>query len=104
MTPPAFADADHPTATQLRRRALWSNWRGIADLAPGEQAGTAFGWYNLIAGVMLLPASLLFGWLWEGVSPLAAFAFGSVCALLAAALLAWWVPRAVCNRIAHSDG
>ncbi len=35
MVPPAFADAEHPTPAELRRRALWSNWRGIADLAPG---------------------------------------------------------------------
>ena len=35
MLPPAFADAEHPTAAELRRRALWGNWRGIADLAAG---------------------------------------------------------------------
>lgn len=29
---PTVADADHPTATELRRRALHANWRGIADL------------------------------------------------------------------------
>ena len=29
MLPPAFADADHPTPAELRRRALWSNWRGM---------------------------------------------------------------------------
>ena len=29
---PAVADADHPTAAELRRRALYANWRGIADL------------------------------------------------------------------------
>lgn len=82
-------------ATEGAEKAL------VADLAPGEQAGTAFGWYNLVAGVMLLPASLLFGWLWEGIAPLAAFAFGSVCALVAAALLAWWVPRAAAIRVAQ---
>ena len=41
MVPPAFADAEHPTAAELRRRALWSNWRGIADLAPGGGYGDA---------------------------------------------------------------
>lgn len=43
MTPPAFADAAHPTAAELRRRALWSSWRGIADLAPGGGYGELYG-------------------------------------------------------------
>src|SRR5688572_16905067 len=43
MTPPALADAEHPTPTELRRRALWSNWRGIADLAPGGGYGELYG-------------------------------------------------------------
>src|SRR5688572_24369829 len=32
MAAPAFADPAHPTPMELRRRAIWSNWRGIADL------------------------------------------------------------------------
>lgn len=40
---PAFADAEHPTAIELRRRALWSNWRGIADLGPGSGYGEVYG-------------------------------------------------------------
>ncbi len=43
MLPPAFADADAPTPAELRRRALWSNWRGIADLSPGGGYGTLYG-------------------------------------------------------------
>lgn len=43
MLPPAFANAEHPTPAELRRRALWSNWRGIADLAPGGGYGTVYG-------------------------------------------------------------
>ena len=43
MLPPAFADAEHPTSGELRRRALWSNWRGIADLAPGGGFGDVYG-------------------------------------------------------------
>ncbi len=43
MLPPAFADAEHPTPEELRRRALWSNWRGIADLAPGGGFGDVYG-------------------------------------------------------------
>lgn len=72
-------------ATEGAEKAL------VADLVPGDQAGTAFGWYNLAAGVLLLPASLLFGWLWSDIAPLAAFGFGAACALAAALLLAYWV-------------
>lgn len=41
--PPAFADPERPTPGELRRRALWSNWRGIADLAPGGGFGDVYG-------------------------------------------------------------
>lgn len=50
MTPPAFADAAHPTAAELRRRAIWSNWRGIADLAPGGGYGTLYGTTQAVRG------------------------------------------------------
>ncbi|MFK3649714.1 3-hydroxybutyrate oligomer hydrolase family protein [Lysobacter enzymogenes] len=43
LVPPAFADAAHPSAAELRRRALWSNWRGIADLAAGGGYGELYG-------------------------------------------------------------
>ncbi len=63
----------------------------VADLVPRERIGTAFGWYSLVSGIFLLPASLLFGWLWQGFSPFAAFAFGAGCAFVAALLLRFWV-------------
>jgi MFS family permease len=66
----------------------------VADLMPAERIGTAYGWYNLVSGLMLLPASLLFGWLWSTFAPFAAFAFGAACAAAAALLLHGWVPRA----------
>jgi len=72
-------------ATEGSEKAL------VADLVPREHSGTAFGWYNLVAGVFLLPASMVFGWLWASSSPLTAFAFGSACALAAALLLRFWV-------------
>lgn len=43
VVPPAFADAEHPTPAELRRRAVWANWRGIADLAPGGGYGDVYG-------------------------------------------------------------
>ncbi|MGE5152567.1 MAG: MFS transporter [Bdellovibrio bacteriovorus] len=66
----------------------------VADLAPAELRGTAYGWFNLTAGLMLLPASLLFGALYQGVSASAAFGFSAACALAAAALLVRWVLHA----------
>ena len=42
-TPPAVADAAAPTPQELRRRAFWTNWRGIADLAPGGGFGEVYG-------------------------------------------------------------
>ena len=39
LVPPTVSDANAPTAAQLRRRAIWANWRGIADLRPGGGAG-----------------------------------------------------------------
>ena len=43
MAPPAFADAAAPTVEELRRRALWSNWRGIADVSAGGGYGELYG-------------------------------------------------------------
>ncbi|HMM56887.1 MAG TPA: MFS transporter [Rudaea sp.] len=72
-------------ATEGAEKAL------VADLVPRESSGTAFGWYNLVVGLFLLPASVVFGWLWQLESPLFAFGFGSGCALVAALLLKFWV-------------
>jgi MFS family permease len=63
----------------------------VADLAPAGMAGTAFGWFNLTTGLMLLPASLIFGWLYETFGPQYAFLFSGSCAVLAFLLLAFWV-------------
>ncbi len=62
----------------------------VADLAPPERAGMAFGWFNLVAGAMLLPASLLFGLLYQAVSPTVAFLSSAACAT-GAMLLTLWV-------------
>ena len=43
MAAPAYADDAAPTASELRRRALWSNWRGIADLGPAGGYGALYG-------------------------------------------------------------
>ena len=66
----------------------------IADLAPAERRGTAFGWYNGVMGVAALPASLLLGTLWTLRGPPVAFAAGASLALAAAVLGAFVLPRA----------
>lgn len=40
---PSLADAAAPTFAELRRRAVWTNWRGIADVSPTGGLGTAYG-------------------------------------------------------------
>jgi MFS family permease len=59
----------------------------VADLAPAEHRGTAYGLYHAAVGLAALPASLLMGLVWEHVSPAAAFGLGAGLALLASALL-----------------
>lgn len=65
----------------------------VADMAPKGLAGTAFGWFNLVTGLMLFPASFIFGWAYEFIAPLYAFLFSGSCALAAFILMAFWVPR-----------
>jgi MFS family permease len=55
----------------------------VADLAPAEHRGTAYGLYHAAVGLAALPASLLMGVVWEHVSPGAAFGLGAGLALLA---------------------
>ena len=43
LMPPSFANPDAPTPAELRRRAIYANWRGIADLAPGGGFGDLYG-------------------------------------------------------------
>jgi hydroxybutyrate-dimer hydrolase len=50
LAPPAFADAAAPTPAELRRRAIWSNWRGIADLVPGGGYGEVYGSVATVPG------------------------------------------------------
>lgn len=58
----------------------------IADLAPAEHRGTAFGLYHAAVGLAALPASLLMGLVWDYLGPSAAFTLGAGLALLASIL------------------
>ncbi len=59
----------------------------LADIAPAQERGGAFGWYNFAVGAGALPASILFGVVWEKAGGEAAFGLGAVLAALAAVLL-----------------
>jgi MFS family permease len=64
----------------------------VADLVPAELRGTAYGTYNAVLGLLDLPASLIAGLLWQGLSPAAPFFFGAALALGAALLMLLWRP------------
>lgn len=59
----------------------------VGDLVPVEQRGRAYGWFHLCIGIGALPASLLFGIIWDAAGAPWAFAFGAVMAALAAIVL-----------------
>lgn len=42
-TPPVWADPERPSYLERRQRAIWTNWRGIADLSPGGGYGEVYG-------------------------------------------------------------
>lgn len=63
--------------TEAVERAL------VADLVPSDRRGLAFGWYNGVIGAAVLPASVVFGLLWDWRGSSFAFTVGAVCAALA---------------------
>jgi MFS family permease len=71
----------------------------VADLVRPDQRGIAYGVYSAAVGLTAFPASLIAGLLWQGMGtwagfgPSAPFLFGAALALLAVALLAWWLPK-----------
>ena len=64
----------------------------VADIVPRVRRGAAFGWYNLAIGLGALPASLIFGWIWDRSGSPSAFVFGATLALAAALLMAIVAP------------
>ncbi|MCC7440670.1 MAG: MFS transporter [Bdellovibrionales bacterium] len=59
----------------------------VAKLGPSRRYGHLFGRYNAVIGLGLLPASALFGWVWERWGADTAFTLGAGIALTAGALL-----------------
>ncbi|OGB31674.1 MAG: MFS transporter [Burkholderiales bacterium RIFCSPLOWO2_12_FULL_61_40] len=72
--------------TLLAGVALWGVHMGmtqgllatmVADTAPADLRGTAFGFFNLVSGVSLLVASAVAGWLWDQWGASATFYAGA---------------------------
>jgi MFS family permease len=66
----------------------------VADLVPASRRGAAYGWYHAAVGLAALPASVIFGLVWQRASPEAAFMLGAAIAAGAALLFAVVVPGA----------
>jgi MFS family permease len=86
----ALAFADGMVAVGVGA-ALWGLHMGftqgllaalVADTAPREMRGTAFGVFNLVTGLVLLLASIVAGALWDRVGPQGTFLAGSAFTLL----------------------
>lgn len=69
----------------------------VAQAAPADLRGTAFGLFNLVSGIALLIASALAGWLWDSFGPAQAFYAGAAFAALA------WIGM-IARRVANHRG
>jgi len=84
--------------------ALWGLHMGVtqgllatlvADTAPPDLRGTAYGVFNLLVGLALLAASILAGALWDSLGPQATFLAGAgftALALVGLGVVRWRVP------------
>jgi MFS family permease len=59
----------------------------VADLVGEKKRGLAYGLYHGAVGLTALPASLIFGWVWQWAGAPAAFGLGAGLALLATLIL-----------------
>jgi MFS family permease len=66
----------------------------VADTAPENLRGTAFGVFNLVGGVAMLAASIVAGALWEITGPKGTFLAGAAFTAVALAALPWARRRA----------
>ena len=78
--------------------ALWGIHMGItqgllatmvADTAPSDLRGTAYGFFNLVSGLAMLLASVCAGLLWDSFGAAFTFYAGAAFTLLALLALAW---------------
>ena len=59
----------------------------ITEIAPPHLRGTMLGLQATVAGIALLPASVIAGFLWDNLGPRAPFLFGAALSAVAAVLL-----------------
>ncbi|MCA0324745.1 MAG: MFS transporter [Proteobacteria bacterium] len=59
----------------------------VADTAPADLRGTAFGFFNLVSGIAMLAASVLAGLLWDRLGPAFTFYAGAGFCVLAGVAL-----------------
>ncbi|MBL8421557.1 MAG: MFS transporter [Dechloromonas sp.] len=85
-------------STLLGGVALWGIHLGmtqgllatmVADTAPADLRGTAFGFFNVVSGLAMLVASLVAGLLWDSQGAAFTFYAGAVFCLVTLAALAW---------------
>ncbi|MNZ25786.1 multidrug resistance protein D [compost metagenome] len=78
--------------------ALWGMHMGItqgllatmvADTAPVDLRGTAYGFFNLVSGIAMLIASVVAGSLWDTQGAAVTFYAGAVFCVIALLGLAW---------------
>jgi MFS family permease len=65
----------------------------VADIVPAARRGAAYGWYYLAIGIAALPASVIFGAIWDRAGSHTAFLFGASLAVVAAIALAFVAPK-----------
>ena len=59
----------------------------ISEIAPKEMKGTMLGLHSTLAGIALLPASVIAGFIWDNVGAFAPFVYGGVMSLVASMIL-----------------
>ncbi len=72
----------------------------VADTAPADLRGTAFGMFNLVSGLSMLLASALAGLLWDQWGAASTFVAGAAFCVVALVLLALRRPAPPLNRTA----
>jgi predicted MFS family arabinose efflux permease len=70
----------------------------VAQLVPVEQRGQGFGWFHFVTGIAVLPASVLFGWLYDRHGAAWAFQCSAGIAFAAAVVLALSLLRSSKSR------
>ena len=66
----------------------------VADTAPADLRGTAFGFFNLVSGLSMLVASVLAGYLWDQWGASFTFYAGAIFCVIALLGLLLQLPRA----------